>query len=97
MRDGAALSPESRITQLMRGLAPFANPNPQKYRITLANLMTHSAGLTCNDNDDNSPGNESIMDSQRVQPNWWKYTLDLPMAHEPGERPAPRESTRTQA
>ena len=70
----------------MRGLAPFANPDPRKDRITLAHLMTHSAGLNCNDNDDNSPGNESIMDSQRVQPNWWKYTLDLPMAHEPGER-----------
>jgi CubicO group peptidase (beta-lactamase class C family) len=26
------------------------------------------------------------MQEQRQQPNWWKYTLDLPMAHEPGTR-----------
>jgi CubicO group peptidase (beta-lactamase class C family) len=24
------------------------------------------------------------MQAQRQQPNWWKYTLDLPMAYEPG-------------
>jgi CubicO group peptidase (beta-lactamase class C family) len=26
------------------------------------------------------------MQRQRQQPDWWKYTLDLPMAHEPGTR-----------
>jgi CubicO group peptidase (beta-lactamase class C family) len=26
------------------------------------------------------------MQSQRQQPNWWKYTLDLPLAHDPGKR-----------
>jgi CubicO group peptidase (beta-lactamase class C family) len=26
------------------------------------------------------------MQNQRQQPDWWKYTLDLPMAHEPGSR-----------
>ena len=26
------------------------------------------------------------MQSQRRQPDWWKYTLDLPMAHDPGTR-----------
>ena len=86
MREGANLSPDSRITQVMHGLAPFANPDPRKDRITLSHLLTHSAGLACNDNDDNSPGNENIMDSQNAQPNWWKYTLDLPMVHDPGKR-----------
>ena len=46
--------------------------------------MTHSAGLACNDYDDASPGNENTMQTQREQPDWWKYTLDLPMAHDPG-------------
>ena len=82
----AGLSPETRITAAMRGLAPFAHPDPRKDEITLADLMTHTAGLACDDNDDDSPGNESTMDSQRQQPNWWKYTLDLPMAHDPGTR-----------
>ena len=33
-----------------------------------------------------SPGQEDKMQSQHQQPNWWKYTLDLPMAHDPGKR-----------
>ena len=86
MMRGTPISPESRITQLLAPLGPFANPDPRKDEITLAHLMTHSAGLACNDNDDASPGNENTMQSQRAQPDWWKYTLDLPMAHDPGTR-----------
>jgi CubicO group peptidase (beta-lactamase class C family) len=52
--------------------------------ITIADLLTHSSGLACDDNNDASPGNEDTMQRQTVQPNWWKYTLDLPMAHAPG-------------
>ena len=86
MREGAPLSPQSRITEVMARLGPFANPDPRKDRITLAHLMTHTAGLACDDNDEKSPGREDTMWTQDRQPNWWKYTLDLPMAHDPGER-----------
>jgi CubicO group peptidase (beta-lactamase class C family) len=86
MLEGARLSPETQITRLLAGRGPFANPDPRKDAITLAHLMTHSAGLACNDNDDASPGNEETMQMQRAQPDWWKHTLDLPMAHEPGVR-----------
>jgi CubicO group peptidase (beta-lactamase class C family) len=48
--------------------------------------MTHTSGLACDDNDDASPGNEETMQGQTKQPDWWKYTLDLPMAHDPGTR-----------
>ncbi|MFL5296728.1 MAG: serine hydrolase domain-containing protein [Phenylobacterium sp.] len=81
-----ALGPDSRIYELMAGLGPFANPDPRKAQITLAHLMTHTSGLACDDNDDASPGNEATMQTQTGQPNWWKYTLDLPMAHDPGSR-----------
>ena len=67
-------------------MGPFANPDPRKAQITLAHLMTHSAGLACNDNDDDSPGNEGTMQGQTRQPDWWRYTLDLPQAHDPGSR-----------
>ena len=46
--------------------------------------MAHTSGLACDDNDDRSPGNEGTMQSQTRQPDWWKYTLDLPMAYDPG-------------
>jgi CubicO group peptidase (beta-lactamase class C family) len=86
MMQGAEVSPETPVYALLAGRGPFANPDPRKARITLAHLLTHTAGLACNDNDDASPGNEGTMQDQREQPDWWKYTLDLPMAHEPGSR-----------
>jgi CubicO group peptidase (beta-lactamase class C family) len=86
MRRDPGLSPESRVYELMAREAPFAHPDPRKAQITLAQLMTHSAGLACDDNDDASPGNEATLQSQTGQPDWWKYTLDLPMAHDPGSR-----------
>lgn len=86
MRNDRSLGPDRRIYDLMAGLGPFARPDPRKAGITLGHLMTHTSGLACDDNDDASPGNENRMQSQRAQPNWWKYTLDLPMAHDPGTR-----------
>ena len=41
-------------------------------------------GLACDDNDENSPGNEDVMQRQTGQPDWYKYTLDLPMVRDPG-------------
>lgn len=86
MMEGADIAPGSKIYDVLGGRGPFANPDPRKGKITLAHLMTHSAGLACNDNDEASPGNEDAMQNQMAQPDWWKYTLDLPMAHEPGAR-----------
>ncbi|MGH7516748.1 MAG: serine hydrolase domain-containing protein [Gemmatimonadales bacterium] len=86
MMQGARLAPDTPIYDLLAGRGPFANPDPRKSRITLAHLMTHTSGLACDDNDDESPGNEGTMQTQRRQPDWWKYTLDLPVAHDPGSR-----------
>jgi CubicO group peptidase (beta-lactamase class C family) len=86
MRRGVAIEPSTPVYALLRSLGPFANPDPRKAQITLAHLMTHSTGLACDDNDDASPGNEEKMQNQPTQPNWWKYTLDLPQLHDPGLR-----------
>jgi CubicO group peptidase (beta-lactamase class C family) len=85
MESGAPISPETRVYDLMAGLGPFANPDPRRERITIAHLLTHTAGLACNDNDESSPGNEGVLWRQD-DPNLWRYTLNLPQAHEPGER-----------
>jgi CubicO group peptidase (beta-lactamase class C family) len=86
MMRGMKVAPESSIYELLAGMGPFANPDSRKARITVAHLMTHTSGLACDDNDEKSPGREETMQSQTREPNWWKYTLDLPMAHEPGTR-----------
>ena len=78
MRQGAKLSPQTRVYDLMSSLGPFANPHPGKARMTLAHLMTHTSGFI---NDD-----EIVMQTQKAQSNWWKYTLDLPLGSEPGTR-----------
>lgn len=86
MQEGAPIGPDTRITDLLRARGPFANFDPRKAEITLAHLMTHTSGLACNDNDDASPGGEGAMQSQSEQPDWQRYALDLPMAHDPGAR-----------
>jgi CubicO group peptidase (beta-lactamase class C family) len=84
MHRGVKIGPDMPIYAVLRSMGPFANPDPRKARITLADLMTHTSGLACDDNDDQSPGNEQTMQSQNRQPDWWKYTLDLPQLHDPG-------------
>jgi CubicO group peptidase (beta-lactamase class C family) len=86
MRQGVPIAPETAVSPLiLRGKA-VANPDSRKQRITLAHLMTHTSGLACDDNADASPGNEDAMQTQRTQPDYWQYVLDLPMAHDPGSR-----------
>lgn len=84
--DTHAFTPKSKVLSTLPQYLPVANDDARKRRITVENLMTMSSGLACDDNDDNSPGNEDVMQSQAAQPDWYKYTLDLPMAYEPGSR-----------
>lgn len=86
MMNGAAIAPDTKVYELLASAGPYANPDPRKSKITLAHLMTHTSGLACDDNNDASPGNEDTMQGQTAEADWWKYTLDLSMAHEPGSR-----------
>jgi len=85
MESGAPITPETRVYELMAPLGPFENADPRRDHMTIAHLLTHTAGLACNDNDDASPGNEGQLWSQE-NPNFWHYTLNLPQVHEPGAR-----------
>lgn len=85
MESGAPITPDTSVYELMASLGPFENTDPRRDRMTLAHLLTHTSGLACNDNDDASPGNEGRLWDQ-PNPNFWQYTLNLPQAHEPGER-----------
>lgn len=62
------------------------NMDARKKQIRIQDLMTMATGLACNDNTYKSPGNEDRMQSQDKQPDWAKYTLDLPMVGQPGEK-----------
>lgn len=87
MMEGTKISPQTKIYEVMAPLGPFANPDPRKERMTLAHAMTHTTGLACDDGADRpSTGGENVMQTQRAQPDWWRFTLDLPIVHEPGTR-----------
>ena len=85
---GAKLGPATPVYPLFPEYKPIANWDERKRRLTLKDLMTMTSGFACDDNDDNSPGNEDNMQSQSAQPDWYKYTLDLPMAEDPGGKHA---------
>jgi CubicO group peptidase (beta-lactamase class C family) len=61
---------------------PEAPQTPEKRKITVEHALTMSTGLACDDDDDDSPGQEDRMQSQARD--WYRYTLDLPVAHPAG-------------
>ncbi|HZS61415.1 MAG TPA: serine hydrolase [Gemmatimonadaceae bacterium] len=64
--------------------AALGDPQPDRSRITVGHALTHSTGLACDDNDDDSPGNEDKMYTQTGQLDWYRFILELPVAHDPG-------------
>jgi len=86
IEDTRRFTPASRVVALLPQYAPIAHNDARKAAMTVADLMTMSSGLACDDNDDKSPGNEDTMQSQSGKPDWYRYTLDLPMVSQPGTR-----------
>jgi CubicO group peptidase (beta-lactamase class C family) len=58
----------------------------RKLRISLRDLMTMSSGLDANDSDPVSVASERAYQSQSIQPDWIKLSLDAPMIADPGTR-----------
>jgi len=60
----------------------IANPDDRKKAITIQDMLTQRSGFACDDDDDNSAGNEN-----KIYPthDWIKTMLDLPMINEPGK------------
>jgi len=81
---GAKLTPQTPIYPLFTQYSSFANWDGRKQKITLRDVMTMTAGNACDDNNDDSPGNEDRMQSDQQQRDWYKYSLDLPMLKDPG-------------
>ncbi|MGC1380013.1 MAG: serine hydrolase domain-containing protein [Candidatus Baltobacteraceae bacterium] len=84
--DTGRFTPQTPVLAALPQYLPLAHDDARKQAMTVADLMTMSSGLACDDNDDDSPGSESRMQGQSAQPDWYKYTLDLPMLYQPGSR-----------
>lgn len=59
--------------------------NLKKRDITLEHVLSMRTGLACNDFKNDSPGNEDTMQEQQDQPDWFRYTLQLDLIHNPGD------------
>ncbi|GAA5523154.1 hypothetical protein Asal01_03122 [Fodinibius salicampi] len=60
----------------------FEHMSKQKRSITIQDFLTYRHGLDCENNNPESAGNEQQM---MESADWVKYTLDLPVVHQPGE------------
>ncbi|PYL57709.1 MAG: 6-aminohexanoate hydrolase [Verrucomicrobia bacterium] len=81
---GAKIDIDTPVYSQFPEYKEFANPDSRKLKMTVRDLITMTSGLACDDNDESSPGNEDNMQQQKAQPDWYKYTLDLPMVRDPG-------------
>lgn len=54
--------------------------------ITVGHLLSHGAGLDCDDDDPGTTGHEDRMQNQRAEPDWYRFVLGLPVVEPPGRR-----------
>lgn len=82
---GAPLTLSTPVYQIMNGGAFPPDLEPRKRAMTLEHLLTMSSGFFCDDTNPDAPGNEDKMQEQSDEPDWYRYTLKVPMASSPGE------------
>jgi len=82
---GVPLKLSSPVYQVMNGGAFPPDVDPMKRTMTLEHLLTMSAGYFCDDTNDAAPGNEEVMGEQEAEPDFYRYTMGVPMATPPGE------------
>jgi CubicO group peptidase (beta-lactamase class C family) len=79
---GVPIKPSTPVYQTMLGSIP-SDLDPRKRAMTLAHLMSMTAGYNCGPDD--APGNEDVMQEQTKEPDWIRYTLNVPMITAPGD------------
>lgn len=83
MHDGVAISPNTRLSDLLPQYLPYLNYDQRKASITLGDLMSMTSGYSCDDTDPSAPGNEIVMMRGDPEGDWTRYIVDLPMAGQP--------------
>lgn len=85
MHAGVPLKLSSPVYQVMNGVTFPPDLDPQKRAMTLEHLLTMSSGFFCDDTNDAAPGNEETMWEQEGEPDFYRYTMKVPLATPPGE------------
>jgi CubicO group peptidase (beta-lactamase class C family) len=82
MQAGVPISLKTPVYRTMLDSLP-ADLEPRKRAMTLEHLISMTAGYDCAS--DSAPGNEDVMQSQTAAPDWYRYTLNVPMLTAPGD------------
>jgi CubicO group peptidase (beta-lactamase class C family) len=82
----ARLELSTPVYQMMNGGEFPADLDPQKRAMTLEHLLTMTSGFFCDDRNPDAPGNEETMLDQTGEPDYYRYTLKVPMDRQPGEK-----------
>jgi len=60
--------------------------DPRRDALRLRHLASMSSGFECDDDDEQSRGNEDVMQGQRAVTDWYGYTWALPFVRDPGAK-----------
>ncbi len=85
--DGVSVSPGDFVYKVMNGGEFPPGLEQRKRSLTVEHLLTMTSGFDCDENDPNTPGFEDNMWDQTAQPDFYKWTMDLNMTRNPGEKP----------
>jgi CubicO group peptidase (beta-lactamase class C family) len=80
---GAPLALTTPVYDLMTDGAPPADLDPRKRAMTVEHLLTMRAGFFCDDANPDAPGNEGTIEEQTADPDWVRYSLQVPLATAP--------------
>jgi CubicO group peptidase (beta-lactamase class C family) len=84
MQAGVPIRLDTPVYQTMLGQVG-ADLDPRKKAMTLEHLVSMTAGFDCDDSGDR-PGDEDVMQQQTQEPDWYRYTLNVPAVSAPGEK-----------
>ncbi len=82
MQAGVPIRLNTPVYQTMLDSLP-RELDPRKRAMTLEHLISMTAGYDCAG--ETAPGNEDVMQSQTEEPDWYRYTLNVPMLTAPGD------------
>jgi CubicO group peptidase (beta-lactamase class C family) len=85
INSGIQITLDTPVYSTMLGTLP-SDLDPRKKAMTLEHLISMTAGFDCNEGDERAPGNETRMQDQTEEPDWYLYTMRVPLISTPGEK-----------
>jgi CubicO group peptidase (beta-lactamase class C family) len=83
---GLPVSTSARVYEVMNGGTLPPGLEARKQALTVEHLLTMSSGFDCDESNPDSPGYEDKMWEQTTHPDFYRWTMDLAMVREPGEK-----------